>query len=573
MKIVGKILLSLVCFAAVLNAQVRLNVQTMDGRPLVQAGIGQPFMLEVVREGASSQLSSPDIKGLEPFVVKNSGLQMRTSNGVSTVKYQYILRSDSSGTFTIGPAILSIGNQRVYSNQITLLVDTIEQAKKEVVAATKNKEPAFMRLKLDKQNVVVGEKIVGTIRFYSADGSILFHDLHVPDFSAIGLDVCPHSSPEQSVEQINGHSYSYAEWSWCGYPTKEGEIVVPAYWAEYFTNQARGGFFSQFFNRVFKRVYSNAVTLTVDPLPDTTKKVDAVGHYIHFNAKIDPSATKQGDAMILTLELVGDGDLERLSAPTVRGVPSGLRVYESKNSLVDDMPDQRYIKKRFEYVVQALQSGDFEIPAQKFFYFDTKKRRYTTLSTGSLFVTVLPGPVEQAPLADSPTASVLETVEDDIKPLVLSGPWQSPKQFYSISLYLFLILFLAPLVWSFAVYRVYPLIIIWYRRWYWAHKQVAYNHAKKSLARACSAQNYAALYPVFISFFSQRWGIPIEQINQHYIEEKLRSVLSTDELRNWQIFFNKVMQAAFFKNQSSDHDGFSLFEQARSWRVLFKERL
>jgi hypothetical protein len=69
-------------------------------------------------------------------------------------------------------------------------------------------------------------------------------------------------------------------------------------------------------------------------------------------------------------------------------MPDALKYYFSKSNLVQGSLG---LQKSFEYIVQGMQEGEWEVPAQQFIFFDVENRSYKMLETAPLLVTVLQG--------------------------------------------------------------------------------------------------------------------------------------------------------------------------------------
>src|SRR5690606_36114470 len=76
-----------------------------------------------------------------------------------------------------------------------------------------------------------------------------------------------------------------------------------------------------------KRVYSNAVKITVDPLPHSSCQVNAIGVFENIMAYIAPPVAKEGEGMVLTIEVNGEGNLSVIKIPEL-SMPSGLKYYD-----------------------------------------------------------------------------------------------------------------------------------------------------------------------------------------------------------------------------------------------------
>ena len=306
---------------APLHARVTMEIRAEDGAARNQVIIGQPFTLEVVIDDVYGSIQAPIVKGLDTHAHGLSGVYSSSINGKSTARYSYNVRIDALGTYTLGPAIVHHQQQDLISNQlqVTVVKDagiTVQKNRNNDSSAAK----AFLRLMVDTETPFVGQKMDCTLRFYYQDSSISLQAVNIPELS--GFDSTQVSKLETGIAEIEGTQYRYAQWRWSMYPKMAGEFIIPAYNADYdiplkdTNNHVLSGFFMFMGNRVDrKRVYSNAVTVKVAPLPHYDGHVDAVGLFERISADIKPGTVKEGEGMVLTLEIEGVGNLQAMTTP------------------------------------------------------------------------------------------------------------------------------------------------------------------------------------------------------------------------------------------------------------------
>ena len=181
-------------------------------------------------------------------------------------------------------------------------------------------------------------------------------------------------------------------------------------------------------------VFTQPQSVRVDDLP-TNVPVQAVGTFTHFTATLSRASVAQGEAVIYTLTLEGEGESEKIKTPALK-IPEEIRFYESKTTVESRGP---LIIKKWEYVLQGLKEGTYTIKEQPFTYFDTRSRSVKTLKTKPLKLTIEPGAmvrsnqVEPAePEAAKPSAEIPQI------------PLKTPKAQKAVPLSLFILLFVIP---------------------------------------------------------------------------------------------------------------------------------
>jgi BatD DUF11 like domain len=573
-RIVGNFLKILACIALLfINAQaeVTLRVTNMEGEQLEQAGAGQPFMLEVSIAKMGKGLSEPEIKGDPIINIQRTGLFMSTINGVSTTKYSYKVRIDEIGTFQLGPAIVMYQGAPVESN--VLSIDVTQRQKSKDVSEKK----AFLELKVDKDQVVVGQKINCTLTFYYTGDTVSLKQVGQPQLQ--GFSKQSEEEPITGKVKKDGEMYNYVRWYWKLYPTMPGKLVIPAHRADYVVElkkkqQGLGAFGFFFGNHVeHKRVYSNIEQIHVDSLPPYDGQIDAIGTFKHIHASIKPAIAKQGEAMVLTLEIEGDADLRLIKPPKLKHMPSMLKYYESKNYVVEPKNKHEQSKKYFEYIIQGLQEGDWQIPKQTFTYFDIDAYKYKKLETAPLMIQIVRNTeiVKQPPVIDNESVQEQKIDTHDIFSINEQGPWRPMRERGPLPLWLFLLFMCMPII-----FLIYICVRTMIQHYYERHEsrlrfEHAFKYASAQLRKAHQSHNAAQIYHIITQLFADRAQMPNAKVTQNNIETKLKNVgVSAERLQEWQLFFNTVAAHAFGHTKEIDNH---LFEQAKQWIDYLKKLL
>ena len=192
--------------------------------------------------------------------------------------------------------------------------------------------------------------------------------------------------------------------------------------------------------------------MTVQELPAYKGHVDAVGTFKSFDAKINPPVAQEGEGMVLMLEVEGDGDLTNIPTLQLQNMPGSLKWYDSKQYIRDTRGINDLPVKCFEYIVQGLDHGSWEIPPQSFTYFDVQQHQYITLKTASCAVTIKPNLATKKIVSgnqrtDSSVNTVAATQDETLLPLNTSGSWRPVHHRKSMPWWLFFLLACLPVVW------------------------------------------------------------------------------------------------------------------------------
>lgn len=569
-KIVGKkyFFIGLLCTSLLLNGRVQMTINTIDGMVTRSAVVGQPFIVEVLIDGVQGSVQAPAIDGLEKFASRRTGMYMSTINGVSTTKYTYYVVIETPGEYQIGPARLMHQKKELFSEPLSIHVgyENAEQAQSGDQKRSGTHPKVLLRLSVDHDRVVVGQKIKATLRLYYQDSNLTLS--HIGQPSIVGFDCDPISKPFGGATQLDKIQYRYVEWTYDLFPKESGELAIPAYSAEYELPKRDTRSFGSFFMFMGARndrkvIYSNPVKILVDPLMQSGQEINGVGHFEGFNATITPAVAKEGEGMALVVEIAGNGAMKNVQLADLV-MPSSLKCYNSHSTLIPDPVNQDLVKKRFEFIVQGKQAGEWEIPVQQFVYFDTVKHDYVTLYTSPLAVTIQPLTVKaDSVVSNNNQGDAVAHSEPDLEAqqfipiLNRVGPWYSISVRSPIPLLLFLFLIIMPLffIW-------YPLLYCYGRRaWqYMFGRSVKsmFRRARKKVNQCAQRGDGAALYALFGELFMELCHSP-SKVSAAEIEQYIhRHVTSQREIDEWKFFFSRMCQAAY-----AQHNNENVYELCR----------
>jgi hypothetical protein len=553
-KILGKrscgliFLLSIHFFA---YTGLRMNINTIDGITTDSVVVGQPFIVELVIDGVKGSVQTPTIDGMEKYTSRRTGMYMSTINGVSTTKYTYHVIIDQPGEYMIGPARLQHQKQEMMSEPLMITVGYDNNSKATTHSKKKNNESSTMlRLSVDHDHVVVGQKIKAALRFYYQDSALTLSHIGQPVIA--GFDCDPISKPLGGTTTIDKIHYRYAEWTYDLYPQKKGELIIPAYSAEYelpAKDRAFGGFF-MFMGALSDRkvIYSNAVKISVDELPPLKEMVDGIGYFESFNASILPAIAKEGEGMVFTLEIAGDGNMKNLQIKDPV-MPPSFKYYHSNVLLVPESTHNGLTKKRFEFILQPTKAGDWEIPAQKFIYFDVQKQDYQVLRTSPLSVTIQPSLVTQYvadnnPEDNSKDVSITSRGDDFVPLLNTLGPWYSVSGSKPLSLSLFFILLLLPLIFMIRTKMGHYAQSCFH--YYFSKAKInIYRRARKKINQCARIGDQKQLHSIFVDFFTHISSSPTKMSSTDIKDYLKRRGVSNHEITEWDLFCDKLVQAAY----------------------------
>jgi chloramphenicol O-acetyltransferase len=563
---IGKVvsILALLTFSISNGAPLSIRLLSTNGVPLTAVALGVPFVLEVsikddsqnTHQKTRESTPEPTIEGLSELTV----IDKHMSNSVTIInrvrstekKYTYVVRLDNPNKekIKLGAALLS--NTTIEpSNSIEVDVNK-DQTVTDKTAGPFEADPRY-ELILDKKEPFVREKVSFILRFTYAQEGVKLEAIQ--ELEADHIRVGTLSKPQGSNQVRNGIPYTIVEMHGSFYPEQQGQLVIPGLRAEYTVSkrdQTRSwfdGFFGPSLER--KHLYSNGIVLPVRPLPQTNKRVDAIGNFTQCTLSLDHTTAAQGDGVVVTLKVTGEGDLEHLKAPPLQ-VPEQIRYYASKHTLKDDT-------KEFDYILQGLEVGIWKIPAQEFTYFNPEQAEYKTVKTEPVLLTIEPSttlvPVEQG------EKNLLVSKLDTLHRQVLNYQQKAHGDTFRLSTMLFIMLATIPMVWLtiLSVYRARQQLV------YKKEAQRSLSNGRKKIKEAAKKDDPSLLYSIMKTALIKRLGLTPELTTDELLLRSLRLAgLETCLLEEWELFMHKLLTYTGYAPDQTKRDSL-IFEQALAW--------
>ena len=341
----------------------------------------------------------------------------RTKSSQTT--YTYVLMPKTTGRFTLQPATASIKGDRVTSSSHSVEVvsngaqasqgQSQGQSQSGSQAQQGQSQPSsdpsrtgtvdsgdlFLRLSLSKTSAVVGETISATLKLYQRVNIAGFDDAKFPSFDGFwSQEVQAPTNIEFHRENVGDVIYNAALLrSWTLIPQQAGDITIDPAELVCLVNvraprSSSGSIFDSFFQdeyqTVRKRITTGTYKVHVNPVPAGAPASfsGGVGNF-KMSAELTRDSLKTHDAASLKVSVSGTGNLALISAPKL-DFPPDFEVYDVKTT-------ESSGTRVFEYPFIPRSSGDFVIGPVEFSYYDVSARKYVTLTSAEMPISVARG--------------------------------------------------------------------------------------------------------------------------------------------------------------------------------------
>ncbi|MCF0174376.1 MAG: BatD family protein [Bacteroidales bacterium] len=380
----------------------------------------------------------------------------KTSKSVSK-SYSYVLLPKNTGSFTIPAATARVGNSTLTSNTVRIEVLSAQDPSSNYGSSSsgqsssqgQSSQPSqsqatssqasdlFMTLELSKRNVVVGESITATLKLYQRTNIVGFENASFPKFEGFwSNETYAPNNIEFSRENYNGVPYDAAVLRrYTLIPQHSGNLTIAPAELVALVNVRRrstgNSLFDDFFDTGYsqerRRLLTKECVVKVSELPAGAPAsfAGAVGTGFKISAAISKDVLSTHEAAVLKVRLSGTGNISLAKAPSIQ-FPLDFECYDPKS--VENLAANSISgTKTYEYPIIPRSSGDFVIDPVEYTYFDTSTRKYVTLATDAIPVTVLKGAGDDnvaatTPGLTRPSSEGVRSLAEDIRYIATGDP-------------------------------------------------------------------------------------------------------------------------------------------------------
>jgi hypothetical protein len=348
-------------------------------------GVEDQVQLTISLEGSEA----PDTVALPAF-----------TNLVVAGSWTYVLRPQGEGEAVVGP--ITAGEETAPAITIEVVagsvrphppprrrdrfgLDPFGRDPLEDIFGRRRGRPAEPKVLIQatpsRRKLRVGEPLLLTYHLYTQVQVADLQFKEAPQFTGFWVEELerPPAPPSGEAATVSGEAYRrFPIIQKLLFPTKAGTLTIPA--SSFRIGVPARGFFDD--GQVVERT-TRPITVTVEPLPDRPGFSGAVGSF-EAQATLDRDTLPLGDAALLRLRVEGTGNLKWIDRPPAVEV-AGAKVYPPQvKSDLKATPQGIRGSRTWEFVVVPETSGNLEVPAVAFPYFDPKTEKVVTTETAPL---------------------------------------------------------------------------------------------------------------------------------------------------------------------------------------------
>ncbi|HEY4971223.1 MAG TPA: BatD family protein [Steroidobacteraceae bacterium] len=393
-----------------------------------QIALGESAQLTIMTSGNGAlALPLPVVSGLE-FRVIGQSRRIEIVNGAAISSTSTIIRvtPEEAGVFTIPgptpkspPLVLRVTQGNGSAPSISPNSPSSPGLKSLIPGGSEANGirltpdgSAFVRFEVPKREIYVGESVPAVIQVGMRDGFASsinsLPKLNSADFTLNNLSL----QPERTAKSIDGKPFTLYTWHSLLAAIKPGTYAL-AFGAPLtvrIRTRPRGDsmlddllgdpFMQNFFGATVSKnitVTSPETAIKVLPLPAEGRPAEFSGAVGSFKISTDLSSATNtaGDPLTLRMHVNGSGNFDRVESNMLAG-DGQWKTYQPKAAFSQADSTGYRGEKTFEQPLVALQPGVQTIPPLAFSFFDPGTRRYETVRSAPLRVTVSPSAADSA---------------------------------------------------------------------------------------------------------------------------------------------------------------------------------
>ncbi len=383
-------------FSASIFAQGNVRFEaTSDARQIVLSGYFSVTF--TIHNAKGTDFQPPNFNDFTVLSGPSLSSSFRLYNGRRNESkgFSYQLQPKKVGKFTIQPASIKVNGKILRTNPLQ-----IEVVKGKNSNATTRKaldeelgNEVFIKAEVNTAEARIGEQVLLDYKLYTTRNIESYNLMSESEYVGFFAQDVRRFNGRVVKEVVDGKQFSTKILKRVAlFPQQAGKLSIDPMTMQLYINsespnQRRSVFFLPKMTPV--RVNTDELEINVKPLPPDMPLTftGAVGKF-SIRANINRTKLTTDDALLLRMEVNGNGDIKQIQAPPLQ-ISENFEIYDPKvleeNSFENN--GEYKMKKTFEYTVLPKEPGNYDISVA-FSYFDTDSLKYITLNTDTLQIVV-----------------------------------------------------------------------------------------------------------------------------------------------------------------------------------------
>ena len=483
----------------------------------------------------------------------NVGSEYRYINGKrsSSRSISWTLIPKGDGILIIPSFEVKVGKKIFFTKEFK--VEVVEQN------IDKSTKDLILEVNIDKTDVVVGEQIVISYKFYTRIASKVI-STEFPKyknfwteklFDPTGTQINPDSWEDIEIDGYNYKSLKIYEVSI--FPLEEGVFELDSMIMKVETKEKDPSFNRLFWNDPFFDTfsqYTSARILVSDPikvkvssLKDIPEDFSGAVGLFKLSSSISEGKIEEGIPAIFTLKLDGSGNLKNIGRPIIK-FPDKLEVFEGETLIEKNITDSSSGSISWKYNLIPRKSGIFKITPISFPYYSPKIKKWSNAISNEVVFEVF-----ESTLYDDKDKTLIDSSKKTLKYIRMQPQkWIkiASNNFYSSILFIFIL-------------SIIFLIIPYFENSFRSIKNNIENliDDKKSIKSAKSnirlSKSILTDGPkIILRYFHLKKKISSDNLDITYFKKEVRGFLKNEDMMFLNDFLDKCKEYSFSNVELED---------------------
>jgi len=483
----------------------------------------------------------------------NVGSEYRYINGKrsSSRSISWTLIPKGDGILIIPSFEVKVGKKIFFTKEFK--VEVVEQN------IDKSTKDLILEVNIDKTDVVVGEQIVISYKFYTRIASKVI-STEFPKyknfwteklFDPTGTQINPDSWEDIEIDGYNYKSLKLYEVSI--FPLEEGVFELDSMIMKVETKEKDPSFNRLFWNDPFFDTfsqYTSARILVSDPikvkvssLKDIPEDFSGAVGLFKLSSSISEGKIEEGIPAIFTLKLDGSGNLKNIGRPIIK-FPDKLEVFEGETLIEKNITDSSSGSISWKYNLIPRKSGIFKITPISFPYYSPKIKKWSNAISNEVVFEVF-----ESTLYDDKDKTLIDSSKKTLKYIRMQPQkWIkiASNNFYSSILFIFIL-------------SIIFLIIPYFENSFRSIKNNIENliDDKKSIKSAKSnirlSKSILTDGPkIILRYFHLKKKISSDNLDITYFKKEVRGFLKNEDMMFLNDFLDKCKEYSFSNVELED---------------------
>ena len=317
-------------------------------------------------------------------------------------EFRYKLTTDQTGTFTIPPFEARLGQMTARSRPLRIQVSGVRAGNVPSIVTRASLDTGLdvnFRALTSADTVFVGQQVNYEVAVFLnenvSDRLRRNPTFYPPDIRSMLAYDLP-SVKTRPQRRVGNRCFDALVYQRALFPLVSGKFVIPPSQLVYALATSAG-----FFSREESHEVQTDSTMVIAVNPPTAGRpvnwTGAVGD-LRIRARLDTTATRVGDPLLLTVQVTGAGNVKLFPRPDV-SVPWASLVRSDERVRVDSLSSRIRGYKEFDWVLTPKVAGELDVPPIQYSYFNPDQRRYLTAQSSPVRVRVGTGALAGADTA------------------------------------------------------------------------------------------------------------------------------------------------------------------------------